>query len=390
MLQLPTIDSFPDIRGKKVLVRASLNVPVQNGVISDETRLLANMPTIKALQERGAKIILLGHFGRKGESLQIVADALSKHVPLKFLSGAYDAPETMQGIASLQNSEVVLLENVRRDVREKENDTKYAAQMASLGDYFVVDAFADAHREHASITGIAKIIPTVFGEAFMQEYNAFSRALEPKAPSLAIIGGAKFDTKTPLIQALVQKYTHVFVGGALMNDVYKARGYEIGTSVVGDTAINPEILTRPNLVVPTDVSVQNAQGEVRNVHATEVQPSDMIVDVGEDSLVTLKKLINDAATIVWNGPLGYYEGGFDYSTKECAKRIAARTNATTIVGGGDTLAAIKATKTTAAYTHPSTAGGAMLTFLETSTLPIIKVVMQHRAALTSGTQAAEY
>ncbi|OGG61877.1 phosphoglycerate kinase [Candidatus Kaiserbacteria bacterium RIFCSPHIGHO2_02_FULL_49_34] len=376
MKTLPNISSLPDVRGKKVLVRASLNVPLIDGRVSDETRLRANLPTIKVLQERGAKIILLGHLGRNGESLQVLATALAKHVPVTFIGTAYDASETVQGIDALQDGEVVMLENVRHDEREEQNDAQYAETMAALGDYFVVDAFADAHREHASITGIAKILPTVFGEAFMQEYNALSLAVEPKSPSLAIIGGAKFDTKTPLIKTLAQKYTHVFIGGALMNDVYKARGYEIGTSVASDAAIDSEILALPNLVVPTDVLVRNQNGEVRNVLATEITSGDMVVDIGEESFKTLSRHIDEAAEIVWNGPLGYFEAGFDRFTKACAEKIAIRKNAITIVGGGDTLAALGVTHTTDAFTHVSTAGGAMLTFLETGTLPIIEQVQE--------------
>ncbi|OGG58938.1 phosphoglycerate kinase [Candidatus Kaiserbacteria bacterium RIFCSPHIGHO2_02_FULL_50_50] len=379
MKTLPTIDALPDVQGKRVLVRASLNVPLLHGNVSDETRLRANLPTIKVLQERGAKIILLGHLGREGESLRVVADALAKYVPVTFINTAYDAPETMQGIDALSDGEIVMLENVRRDEREEKNDPQYAASMAALADYFVIDAFADAHREHASVTGIAKILPTVFGLSFMQEYNALLLVVEPKSPSLAIIGGAKFDTKTPLIKALAKKYTHVFIGGALINDVYKARGYEIGKSVASLGAIDPEILALPNLVVPFDVRIQEASGEVVQDDATEILPDAMVVDIGQRSFAELAEYIDTAVTIVWNGPLGYYEGGFDTFTKECAKRIAANTHATTIVGGGDTLAAIEETGTAAAFTHLSTAGGAMLTFLETGTLPVIDLVTEDLA-----------
>ena len=266
-----------------------------------------------------------------------------------------------------------MLQNVRSDEREETNDAAYADLLASFGDLYVNDAFADSHRAHASIVGIAERLPSYFGRSFEREVAKLNQALKPKQPSLCIIGGAKFDTKSALIAKLAKQYTQVFVAGALMNDIYKARGYPMGTSVVSDVPVPEDVLRQENILVPSDVTVRNAMGITRVAHPTDVHIDDMIVDIGPESLASLQVHIKDAKTILWNGPLGYYEGGFDFFTKRCAEYIA-QADADTIVGGGDTIAAIHATDTMDRFTHVSTAGGAMLTYLETGTLPGIEAI----------------
>ncbi len=370
-----SLDEIGDVSNKRVIVRAPLNVPVEHGEVRDTYRLEACVPTILFLTARGAKVILLGHIGRAGESLAPVAQALSVRVPLRFIDAPLTSPAVLAAIAAMQPGEVVMLQNVRSDEREETSGAVYADLLASFGDIYVNDAFADSHRAHASVVGIAERLPSYFGRSFEREMTKLEQARNPKQPSLCIIGGAKFDTKSSLIAEFAKRYTHVFVAGALMNDIYKARGYEVGTSVVSDQTPDPKVLACENLVVPIDVTVRNAMGITRVTHPSEVRFDDMIVDIGPESLAALQVSIKSAKTILWNGPLGYYEGGFDFFTKRCAEYIA-QSDADTIVGGGDTIAAIRATDTMERFSHVSTAGGAMLTYLETGTLPGIDAILK--------------
>lgn len=372
--KLPHIQDVHDVQGKRVLVRASLNVPVRDGIVADVFRLKSIVPTVNYLRERGARVILLGHIGReKTETLRPVCVALQKEFPVQWAGGTLGGVVEEQ-IGALENGQVLLLENVRAFDEETTNDEDFARDLASLADIYVNDAFADSHRSHASVVGIPQHIPSYFGFAFHTEYQALSRALLPEHPSLFILGGAKFETKQPLVEQFAKLYDHVFIAGALMNDLFKAKGYEVGTSLTSGTSLvhNP-VMQIENILLPVDVSVQRG-AEVHVTTPDKVRAHEAMMDIGPQTLAMLVPYIKNAKTILWNGPLGAYELGFDKFTKKCAA-LVAESHAVSIVGGGDTVAAIQSLGITKNITHVSTAGGAMLTFLETGTLPAIDAVL---------------
>jgi phosphoglycerate kinase len=365
--KLKRLHDLPDVRGRYVIVRAGLNVPVADGKVTNQFRIVRALPTLNKLRQAGARIILMGHLGRNPEdSLYPVYEVLQTHVPVRW-AGALTGDAVTEARASLEDGEVLLLENVRQHPGETENDPALADALASLGEYFVNDAFADSHRMHASIAGIASRLPTYFGLNFMHEYDELTKAREPEDPALFLLGGAKFETKLPLVELFLPHYEHVFIGGALANDIFKARGYEIGTSLVSDIDLTGSpLLTNEKILVPVDVEVEGPQGR-RTCPSDAVAPDERILDAGPATVELLARHVTSAKTILWNGPLGNFEAGFDAQTKALAKVIADAPGYA-IIGGGDTIAAIEALGCQECFTFMSTAGGAMLTFLETGTL----------------------
>ncbi len=370
-----SIVDVQDLKGKRVLVRAGLNVPLENGVVRDEFRLTHALPTIHFLIEQGARVIVLAHIGREPhETLRPVHDALKKHIPVTWAGGLV-GDDVDQKIAALMDGEVLLLENVRSDVREEENDDALARALALHGDIYVNDAFADSHRAHTSIVGIPKYLPSYAGMLFVREYEQLKKAFTPSHPALFILGGAKFETKMPLVSRFVNEYDHVFIGGALANDFYKARGYEVGVSKTSDIDLSSSpLIDDARIMVPKDVLVEGPNGRATKA-ADAVATDEAIFDAGTEALKQLESLIKDAQMILWNGPLGNFEKGFSEATEEVARMIA-RSSAYSIIGGGDTVAAIEKLKLDEKFCFVSTAGGAMLVFLETETLPGIEALSQ--------------
>ncbi len=343
-----------------ILVRAPLNVPVENGVVTNDYRLRRALPTIKFLSEKGARVILIGHIGEKGtETLAPVADALSK-----LISGVSFFPETIgerarAAIRDLVPGNILVLENLRRNSGEKNNDKNFARELAGLGDIFVQDSFDTCHRTHASIVGVPEILPSYAGLLLEEEVRELTSALKPKSPSLAVIGGAKFSTKEPVLEKLLEIYDKVFVGGALANDFLKAHGTDVKKSLVsnaGQEAIK-KILSNKKLVLPIDF----------------VMKDEMILDSGVGTSALLNDLAKKAKTIIWNGPLGNYENGFVGATNAFAQSVA-NSKAHSIIGGGDTIAAIEQLGIMSDFSFVSTGGGAMLNFLAQGTLPGIKAL----------------
>ncbi len=357
-----------EISDKKVLLRADLNVPMQGKVVVDTYRIRRSTQSILHLREKGAKTVVLAHIGRDPkESLEAVAEELRKYVPLSFVQDL-TGPEAQTAISAMRAGDVLLLENLRRAPGETENDQAFVQELARAGDFYVNDAFSAAHRAHASIVGLAKALPHCGGYLLEEEVENLSLALSPQAPSLAILGGAKFETKEPLIKKLLDAYDHVFLVGALVNDALKAKGHEIGRSLISDGVPDMQVLNNPKLLLPVDVLVErsNGQARVRPVH--EVAPDEKIVDIGPESFASLLPYIREAKTILWNGPTGWYEGGYDDWTHALAHAIA-ESKSQSIVGGGDTVAAIGKSGLDKQFTFLSTAGGAMLEFLLNGTLP---------------------
>ncbi len=370
---LPALKDAGDLKGKYVFLRAALNVPIDDGAVRNQFRLLRAIPTIESLRAAGARVILCGHLGDDGsQSLHPIAEVLREHVPLR-LSSEVVGSVTLELRDAMKDGEVLLLENVRRDPREKKNDTDFARSLSELADVYVMDAFSDAHREHASIVGVPQFIPSFVGPTFMNEYEELSKALSPQSPSVFLLGGAKFDTKMPLVEKFLDLYDHIFIGGALANDFFKAKGYEVGLSLVSDLSLEGSpLLSHPKLLLPTDVVVDGSNGR-RVCPADAVNADETILDVGPESIAMLAPLIKNAKTILWNGPFGDYEKGFEEQTVVCAKLIAD-SEAYSVVGGGDTVAAIESLGLQGKFGFLSTAGGAMLTFLEEGTLPAIEAV----------------
>lgn len=371
---LLSVRDLKNLKGKRVLLRSSLNVPIEKGKVTETFRLEQALPTLEFLKERGAKVIVIGHIGREAdESLRPVHAELSSMTDIKWGGGLQEAAAR---VIELQNGEALMLENLRQDDRESAGDDSLAAELATLADIYVNDAFSDSHREHASITGVPKYLPSCFGDGFIREYEELKKVMSPKEPSLFILGGAKFETKMPLVERYTSIYDVIYVGGALANDIYKAKGYEVGKSLVSEVDLSGHaIVAHPKIMVPSDVVVEDGDGK-KEVGARAVAPDESILDIGPVSLKELEKLALNAKTILWNGPLGNFERGFSMGTEMVARSIA-KSDAYSVVGGGDTIAAIRSLGLTDSFGFMSTAGGAMLVFLETGTLPGIVAVLKN-------------
>ncbi len=373
MLPFRSIEDLTDIYGMRILIRASLDIPLHEGGGNDHFRVRQAIPTIDYLLKKGARVIILTHVGRdpKNSTLPLVP-ILQKYIPVKHVGGVVG--DLVYGtVAHMKEGEAILLENLRSFKEEEENDVGFAKTLASYADFYVNDAFAVSHREHASIVGIPKFTPSFAGITFMKEYTELSKAFTPETPSLFILGGAKFETKEPLIEQYSNEYTNVFIGGALANDFLKGKGNEVGESLLSpvDLKGNP-LLEKNNILLPTDVVVGGGEG-IHDVLQNEVKSDEKILDVGPRSIEALAPYINSAKTILWNGPLGNYETGFDVATKACA-RLIAESEAFSVVGGGDTVTAIESLGLEESFSFLSTAGGAMLEFLEKRTLPGIEAL----------------
>lgn len=389
-MQKKTINdlSDADVRGKRALVRVDFNVPIDKGQVSDDTRIRAALPTINALLEKGARVVLLSHLGRpKGKpeqkySLDPVARRLNDLLPgigACFIEST-DTDEAMKATESEANR-VVLLENTRFLGGEETNDERLSRGLAQLGDFYVNDAFGSAHRAHASTEGVARYLkPAVSGLLMEKELKFLGAALEnPQRPFVAVLGGAKISGKIDVIEQLLPKVDRLIVGGAMACTFFKAMGVETGKSLVEADRVDmaKELLARggDKLVLPTDALVSTALDAPQSAHAVarDAIPADeAMFDIGPESAAQFAEIIASAKTVVWNGPMGVFETkGFDAGTRAIADAMAAATKsgATTIVGGGDSAAAVAELGVESEMSHVSTGGGASLEFLEGKTLP---------------------
>ena len=367
--------SLTHVTGKVVLVRAALNVPIENGKVTGTFRLQKALKTISYLQKKGAKVVLVGHIGDEGtETLHPVYEVLTKAIPHLSFSDVTVGPEARSRVHDMKNGDVLMLENIRRMKGEKENDHHLAEELAKLADVFVQDSFDVCHRRHASVVGVAGLLPSYAG--FL--VAGLGKALKPKGPALAIIAGSKFSTKEPVLHALLQGYETVFVGGALANDLLQTEGFFLGDSLVsgGDHVAMKEISAHKNLLLPTDALVAPLNATRTEAELTPIAriPEHMaVLDIGPSTMELLAPHIKRAKTIVWNGTLGKYETGFIDGTREVAKAILA-SKAHSIVGGGDTVTALDSLGLTSKFDFVSTGGGAMLDYLAYGTLPGLDVL----------------
>lgn len=372
---LPYVEDCPDLKGKTVVLRSALNVPIENGEVKDDFRIIKSLDTVSFLQKKGAKVVILAHVGRDPEtSLVCICQELKKHIDIEWAGGLL-GEEVKNKVNELEEGQVLMLENVRSHEGEKTNDDSFAEQLSQYGDIFINDAFADSHREHASIVGVPKYLPSYVGFSFYQEYNELNKFHAPDSPSLFILGGSKFETKQPLVEKFSESYTNIFIGGALANDFFKAQGYEVGNSTVSDIDLNKSsVLNQGNILLSVDVVVEK-DGSTRVGKPDSVMADERIVDVGPETISMLSSYIREAKMVLWNGPIGYYEKGYGDQTESCA-RIIAKSEGFSVVGGGDTVTALRKLELMDDFTFVSTAGGAMLQFLEKQTLSGIEAILK--------------
>ena len=387
--KLKTTDGI-DVAGKRVIVRADLNVPIKNGKVTDATRLERVVPGLKALSDRGAKVIVISHFGRpKGVdpelSLRPVAQTLQDLLgrPVKFGEDSIGAAAEA-AVQSLSNGDIAVLENLRFHKGEEKNDPEFASALAKLGDVFVGDAFSCAHRAHASTEGITHHLPSYAGPLLKEEINALRTALEkPQRPTAALVGGAKVSTKIPVLTNLVAKVDKLIIGGGMANTFLQAAGTNVGKSLAepefAETA--REILAKAKekgceIILPVDAVIAREfkEGAASEVVAIDDVPADaMILDVGPKSVAHVTDMLAGTKTLLWNGPMGAFEiAPFGEGTFAVARAAASLTKAgklVSVAGGGDTVAALNAANVTDEFTYVSTAGGAFLEWLEGRELP---------------------
>jgi len=389
-----TLDSA-DLSGKRVLVRVDLNVPMENGKITDATRIERVMPTIAEISRKGGKVILLAHFGRpKGrdlkETLKPVAAEVA-HVLKKPIGFADDCvgEAAEKAVAAMQNGDVLLLENTRFHKEEEKNDPAFVEKLAKLGDLYVNDAFSAAHRAHASTEGLAHKLPAYAGRSMQAELEALAKALDhPQRPVVAIVGGAKVSTKLELLENLIAKVEALVIGGAMANTFLFAQGLDVGKSLaekdMADTArriLEKAAAANCAIILPVDAIVAfHFQADAPNqAYGVDAIPADgMMLDIGPLSIERVKAAIDAAATLVWNGPVGAFEmHPFDHATVAIARYAAERTSAkklVSIAGGGDTVAALNHAHVADQFTYVSTAGGAFLEWLEGRKLPGVEAL----------------
>ncbi len=374
------IDEVPaaDLKGKRVFLRTILNLPVdQNGMPEDIFRLKRALPTIEYLVKAGAKVIIAGYFGRSGASMRPVAEALIKlapHLPIYFMGTPFT--HVPAEVDALKEGECLVIENTRLDPGEEKNDPEFVRFLKSFSDIFVGDAFPDAHRNYASNVGLAKQIPAYAGFLIRDEVNNLNVARKPVSPSFAILGGAKFETKAPLIKTLIATYDHVFIAGALANDVFKVKGFPVGRSLISKELPGYDLVNNPHFVSPVDVTVETIDKHAMVKKPNEVLDDDKIVDIGPESVAAIAPLIASAKFILWNGPTGLYEQGYISYTHAIAKLIekSVGTGATAVIGGGDTIAAIEDVIPEGKLGFLSTGGGSMLEYLLKGSLPAVDVL----------------
>src|ERR1051325_9140531 len=385
-----------DVAGKRVLVRADLNVPVQDGKVTDATRIERLAPTIEALLRKGARVVVMSHFGRpKGPdpalSLRPLVEPLSQTIGGKKVHFAPDCvgPEAKRVVEALKPGEAALLENLRFHPEEEKNDPAFARQLAELGDAYVDDAFSAAHRAHASIEALAHLLPAAAGKNMQAELEALGAALEhPAHPVIALIGGAKVSTKLDLLKFITGKVDKLAIGGAMANTFLYAQGRPVGRSLcereMADTAraILADAEKRGcEIILPEDaVTAEKLEPGVatRTVGLGAVPPTAMILDIGPETVARIAAALEASKTLVWNGPLGAFETQpFDRATVAIAKKVAELTKTgrlLSVAGGGDTVAALAAAGVTDELTYVSTAGGAFLEWLEGRELPGVQAL----------------
>ena len=382
------------LKGKKVLLRVDLNVPMKNGAITETSRIEKILPTIKLLIEKEAKIIILSHIGRpkgqivNGMSLEPISKKLSQYLNIEVLFNKNKINEnTIFEINKISNGSIMMLENIRFHEGEETNNDEFSKKISTLGDIYINDAFSSSHRAHASIEGITKYLPSYFGLQITEEINALKRITsEIKKPITLIIGGSKISTKIKIIKNLIKKFDNIIIVGGMANTMLSHTGYKIGKSIYehGCGNLIREILENSKsyncqVNCPMDVVVSKTMdgiGKIKDIN--NVKEDEMILDIGPKTIDSIKETIDNSNTVLWNGPAGYFENpNFENGTKKILEIITEKTvknKIFSVAGGGETVAAINKFKKSDSFTFISTAGGAFLEYLEGKTLPGIKAL----------------
>ena len=394
-----TLDDI-QVKGRRVLVRADLNVPMKDGVVTDTLRIERQAPTIRELAEKKARVIVLSHFDRpKGKvvpsmSLRPVAPALTRAInrPVALAEDCV-GEKAAKAVAALNDGDVLLLENTRFHAGEEMNDAVFAQAVASLGDIFVNDAFSAAHRAHATTEALARLLPAAAGRAMESELIHLHQVLDhPKRPVMAVVGGAKVSTKIALLEHLVKKVDVLVIGGGMANTFLAAQGFNVGKSLcerdqmeIARRILRAALDASAAVVLPSDVVVATefrAQAPFQVVPASKVAPDAMILDVGPNTILDFTKRLQQITTLVWNGPFGAFEmEPFDRGTVAAARAVAARTRAgklLSVAGGGDTVAALDHAGVVDDFSYVSMAGGAFLEWMEGQELPGVKALEQSK------------
>ncbi len=364
---LPEIHTFKD---KTIVLRVDWNMPVVNGKITDTSRFDVTLPFLQTLSFTGIKFIILTHFGEEGESLKPIADYITHLVPFITFNPSLDFNELEQASRNLQPGNGLLLENVRMWRGETENIPSLARSFASLGNVFINDAFSVAHRDHASVAGIAKLMLSYFGPTFTRELEHLTRAQHPEKPALLILGGAKISTKLPVIEHYLNQGVHVFIGGAMVHNIWKQRGLEIGKSLYDENyTVSEDLLSHPLLLTPIDVVLATGN----TVKITDIPQDGIVVDCGNETVAMVEKLILESKTVIANGPLGLYEKGWLHGSEQILTKLA-ESSAVSYIGGGDTVTVAHSLHLLRKFTFVSLGGGGMLTYLASGTMPGIDAV----------------
>ena len=382
------------LKDKKVLLRVDLNVPIKDGTITETSRIEKIIPTIKLLIEKEAKIIILSHIGRpKGKviremSLEPISKKLASLLNKEILfNNKLINENTISEVNKITNGSIMMLENIRFNEGEELNDKEFAKKISNLGDLYVNDAFSVSHRSHASVEGITKYIPSYYGLQITEEINALKKITsEIKKPVTLIIGGSKISTKIKIINNLIKKFNNIIIVGGMANTILKHTGSIIGKSICENDceSLIKEIFENSNkynckITCPLDVVVsKNLEGSGKNKDIKEINKDDIILDIGPKTIASIKKIINDTNTVLWNGPAGYFENSnFQNGTKQILEIIEQKTkndNIFSVAGGGETVAAINKFNKLNSFTFISTAGGAFLEYLEGKDLPGIRAL----------------
>jgi len=373
MNAIKDIRKVKDLKGKKILLRLDLNVPLKNGKVADGFRIKRAIPAVVYLKKKGAKVIIISHIGRdKKETLKPIASYINKITKVSFSKDTI-GKGAVKSIEKMKNGEAIILENLRKHDGEVSNKMEFARELAKLGDIYVNDAFANSHRKHASMVQLPKLLPAYANSLLIEEIYKLKTVFNPPSPFLFILGGAKPRTKIPLIRKYAKTADFIFIGGALMNSFYKELGYNIGRSLVVDTGINiSSIVHNKKIILPVDVVVKGKRGTETKAPDSLVS-SDKIMDIGSQSVKILNGYIKKSKFILFNGPLGNYEEGFGSSTKETLKTIL-NSKTKSIIGGGDTAFLACCFPKNKNFSFISTGGGAMLEFLAKGTLPAIEAL----------------
>lgn len=374
-----SIRDIPQLENIPVLLRMSQ--------LANDVRLQGALPTINYLRERHARVILATHVSgastagarAKGTGTTMpMYESLKKYIPDLVWCPVSIGPEARAAVRTLLPGQVVLLENLRWNAGEEKNDPEFAKELAALADVFVQDAFDNCHRVHASMVSVPNLLPSYAGFTLEKEVQELTKALKPKRPALAVIAGAKFSTKEPVLKKLLEIYDHVFVGGALANDFLQAKGYSVGVSLVSNEGQDhiKELLKNKRLMIPVDVIAappKSTREAGRAAMAAEVEADEAVLDAGPHTGAALVDLVNKSKTVLWNGPLGLFEQGFNDASATLARAMAGA-DTYSIIGGGDTIDAIESMHLLDEFSFVSTGGGAMLDFLAYGTLPGLKAL----------------